>query len=48
MSFWDIQKGVKDLLKTILVGDFQQYYQKWECLHRCVAAQGITLMFEKK
>lgn len=37
----NIEKNVTNMLKTVLVEDFQRYYQKWErCLHRCVAAQG--------
>ena len=36
----NIQKSVTDMLKTIPVEDFQRCYQKWEHLHRCVAAQG--------
>ena len=31
--------SIMDMLKTIPVEDFQHYYQKWECLYRCVAAQ---------
>ena len=41
--FWtleNIQKSVTDMLKTILVDDFQRCNQKWKRLHRCVAAKG--------
>ena len=36
----NIQKSVTEMLKTIPVEDFQRCYQKWESLHRSVAAQG--------
>ena len=37
----NIQKSVRDMLKTIPIEDFQRCYQKWEQrFHRCVAAQG--------
>ena len=37
----NIEKSVRDMLKTISVEDFKRSYQKWEQrLHRRVAAQG--------
>ena len=39
-SLENIQKSIMDMLKTIPVEDFQHCKQKWERLHRCVAAQG--------
>ena len=40
-DFFIKNQSITDMLKTILVKEFQHCYQKWEqCLHQCLAAQG--------